>query len=81
MDEVVRLSKNCPWKKFLIDVAGARAVRVMLLSRKQKFFRPQLFDHIPQLRRLFELELLRRFAHIAFEVADVGVDVFLRLEL
>src|SRR5580765_6810998 len=49
--------------------------------REQELLRSQLLDGIPELRRFFELEALRRLAHVTFQFPDVSVDFFLRLEL
>src|SRR5580658_5528100 len=49
--------------------------------REQKLLRPQLLNRIPQLRRLLKLKPFRRLAHVAFELADIRVDLFLRLKL
>src|SRR5438045_866024 len=50
------------------------------LSREQKLFRLQLPDRVPELGGFFELEALGLLAHVGFQLHDVGVEFFLRLE-
>src|SRR5437588_8525367 len=48
---------------------------------KQKFFGPQVLDRVPQLGRFLKLKSLGRLAHVAFQLHNVSVQIFLRLEL
>jgi hypothetical protein len=44
---------------------------------EQKLFSPQLLNRIPQLGSLLKLKLLGRLPHIAFELHDEGLQLFL----
>ena len=44
------------------------------LLRKQKLLGTKVFDYVAEFDGAFEFEFLGGFAHVGFEVGDVGVE-------
>src|SRR6516225_5373652 len=62
-------------------VAVSTSLRLRLLSRKQKLFRPKIPHCIPELGCLFKFEFLGGLAHVALQFGDVVIQLFLRFEI